>query len=82
MDFLLLPTDRARIVIEVDGKHHYADTSGRASPGRYAETVREDRAIRLDGYEVFRFGGAELEGPAGERLVDDFFDRLLARHSP
>ncbi|HEV7943824.1 MAG TPA: hypothetical protein VGP17_13630 [Solirubrobacteraceae bacterium] len=81
MDFLLLPTNRARIVIEVDGKQHYADESGRASPQRYAEMVREDRAIRLDGYEVYRFGGKELFGEAGEALVDAFFDRLLDRHT-
>jgi very-short-patch-repair endonuclease len=58
MDFLLLPSERTRIVIEVDGKQHYAETDGRASPHRYAEMVSEDRAIRLRGYEVFRFGGA------------------------
>jgi len=81
MDFLLLPTNRARIVIEVDGKQHYADESGKASTQRYAEMVREDRSIRLDGYEVYRFGGAELSGQAGETLVDAFFDRLLDRHS-
>lgn len=81
MDFLLLPTDRARIVVEVDGKHHYTDDRGIASPQRYAEMVREDRAIRLDGYEVFRFGAAELTGDVGERLVNDFFDRLAAVRS-
>lgn len=82
MDFLLLPTNRVRIVIEVDGRQHYADQSGRASPRRYAEMVREDRSIRLDGYEVYRFGGAELAGEAGKALAGEFFDRLLDRHSP
>ncbi|MGH2953005.1 MAG: hypothetical protein ACRDK9_03155 [Solirubrobacterales bacterium] len=80
MDFLLLPTDRARIVIEVDGKQHYSDETGAASPDRYAGLVREDRSIALDGYEVFRFGGAELQGSAGERLADEFFDRLIDRY--
>lgn len=80
MDFLLLPSDRARIVIEVDGKQHYSENSGAASPTRYADMVREDRAIRLDGYEVYRFGGAELRGRAGEQLSDKFFNRLLKRH--
>jgi hypothetical protein len=80
MDFLLLPGDRARIVIEVDGKQHYSDDRGAASPSRYAEMVREDRAIRLDGYEVYRFGGYELRGGAGEQLSDKFFNRLLERH--
>jgi very-short-patch-repair endonuclease len=79
MDFLLLPAERTRIVVEVDGKQHYATDDGAASPPRYADMVREDRRIRLNGYEVFRFGGAELQGAAGERLVREFFDKLIER---
>jgi hypothetical protein len=79
MDFLLLPTERTRVVIEVDGKQHYADDDGRASPPRYADMVWEDRRIRLAGYEVFRFGGSELQGADGEQRVREFFDDLLAR---
>lgn len=56
MDFLLLFPDRSRVVIEIDGRQHYA-AEERADPGRYAEMVREDRALRLRGYEVYRFGG-------------------------
>jgi hypothetical protein len=82
MDFLLLPTDRSRVVIEVDGRQHYSDDDGTASPQRYAAMVREDRAIRLDGYDVYRFGGAELGTAHGAALVDEFFDRLLDRHTP
>jgi very-short-patch-repair endonuclease len=82
MDFLLLPTDRSRLVVEVDGRQHYCDEAGAASPQRYAAMVREDRAIRLDGYEVYRFGGAELRAPQGGALADEFFDRLLDRHAP
>ena len=33
-----------------------ADDDGSASPDRYAEMVREDRTLRLTGYEVYRFG--------------------------
>jgi hypothetical protein len=81
MDFLLLLPDRKRIVIEVDGRQHYADDDGKASPGRYAEMVREDRALRLAGYEVYRFGVKELtDGRAGQDLVRQFFDSLLKRH--
>ncbi|HEY3944091.1 MAG TPA: hypothetical protein VGL78_02600 [Solirubrobacteraceae bacterium] len=79
MDFLLLPGERTRVVIEVDGKHHYATDDGSASAARYAEMVREDRRIRLNGYEVFRFGGVELQGAAGEQLVREFFDELIQR---
>jgi len=81
MDFLLLLPSRARIVIEVDGKHHYADNSGMASPAKYAEMVAEDRRIRLNGYEVYRFGGAELGAPGAKAAVSSFFDRLLAIHT-
>lgn len=79
MDFLLLPGERTRVVIEVDGKQHYATDDGRASPSRYAKMVREDRKISLAGYEVFRFGGGELQGAAGESLVREFFDQLIER---
>ena len=78
MDFLLLLEDRRRVVIEVDGKHHYAE-GDRASPRLYSEMVAEDRRVRLDGYEVFRFGGYELtQRPDAEELVTQFFDDLLA----
>jgi very-short-patch-repair endonuclease len=81
MDFLLLLDERTRVVIEVDGKHHYAD-DGAASPRRYADMVSEDRELRLTGYEVYRFGGAELrqEDPDAAVLLRAFFDRLLRRH--
>jgi very-short-patch-repair endonuclease len=82
MDFLLLLPHRIRIVIECDGRQHYADDSGRADTHRYAEMVAEDRDLRLRGYEVYRFGGAELtEGPATDRLLAAFFDRLAERYS-
>jgi very-short-patch-repair endonuclease len=81
MDFLMLFADRSRVVIEVDGKQHYADGE-LASTRRYAEMVSEDRRLRLTGYEVYRFGGAELSpnDPAAPQLVCRFFDRLISRH--
>jgi very-short-patch-repair endonuclease len=78
MDFLLLPNDRRRIVIEVDGQHHYADDTGRASPSRYAEMVAEERRLQMTGYGVFRFGAAELRDETSARAtVDTFIDQLL-----
>lgn len=79
MDFLLLMPGRRRVVLELDGRHHYADGTGRADPQRYATMVSEDRRLRLTGYEVFRFGGAEFthEDQAATTL-DTFFDELLA----
>ena len=82
MDFLLLFPRRERVVIEVDGRHHYADDDGRASPDRYAVMVKEDRALRLGGYEVYRFGGKELlRGETSRALVSDFFAALLEKHT-
>jgi hypothetical protein len=88
MDFLMLLPHRARVVIECDGVQHYADDQvlhnkrRHANPRRYADMVAEDRELRLAGYEVYRFGGAELiDGPATTRRLDAFFDRLAARHA-
>ena len=84
MDFLLLLPNRVRVVIECDGVQHYADGGGSADPRRYAEMVAEDRALRLRGYEVYRFGGYELQDPDGkgtvERRVSSFFDALAELH--
>jgi hypothetical protein len=42
----------------------------------------EDRDLRLKGYEVYRFGGAELTNtPATKQFLDTFFDRLAERYS-
>jgi hypothetical protein len=81
MDFLMLLRNAARIVIEVDGVQHYADEGGRAVPSRYAEMVAEDRRIKLLGYEVFRFGGAEfVDEQRARRMMAVFFARLFAKH--
>jgi hypothetical protein len=51
----------------------------------------EDRRLRLQGYEVYRFGAAEFAdvqrvddryvvGPDSRRLVVAFFEKLFARH--
>lgn len=79
MDFLLLLPNKARVVIEVDGKQHYA-IGDRAAPPLYAEMVREDRRLRLAGYEVYRFGAAELMADGGAIAADSFFTALLRRH--
>jgi very-short-patch-repair endonuclease len=79
MDFLVLLPGRRRVVLEVDGQQHYTTDDGRASPSRYATTVSEDRRLRLAGYEVYRFGGAELMNNEedGRALLEQFFTRLL-----
>lgn len=75
MDFLLLYSDRRRVVIEVDGQQHYAE-SGAASPRLYAQMAAEDRRLRLAGYEVYRFGGYELLSPGADQVVAAFFTDL------
>ncbi len=82
MDFLLLLPHNARVVIECDGQQHYADDDGKASPRRYAAMMAEDRDLRLKGYEVYRFGGAELpDTPAARQLLETFFNRLAERYA-
>jgi very-short-patch-repair endonuclease len=79
MDFLLLLARRRRVVIEVDGIQHYADSEGRASPVHYAEMVAADRELRLAGYEVYRFGGHEIaDRKKASSLLDKFFNDVLA----
>ncbi|MGP9728492.1 hypothetical protein ACT3UD_14500 [Glutamicibacter sp. 287] len=78
MDFLILFSDRHRVVIEVDGKQHYANGEI-ASPTLYSDMVAEDRRLKLTGYEVYRFGGAELMKPNAPQLLTEFFDQLSER---
>ena len=81
MDFLMLLPNEHRVVIELDGKQHYSTASGKASPKLYGEMMAEDRRIRLAGYEVYRFGGAEMEDTAAAGLMlRRFFFDLLAKH--
>ncbi|MFE9846641.1 hypothetical protein [Streptomyces goshikiensis] len=77
MDFLLLPPGGRRIVLEVDGIQHYSE-NGWAVTKKYAQMVKEDRRIRLQGYEVHRFGTYEFkaeEAPAA--MLADYFAELL-----
>lgn len=78
MDFLILFSSRHRVVLEVDGKQHYAN-GDTASPALYSEMVSEDRRLRLAGYEVYRFGGAELMRDGADKMVGEFFDQLAER---
>ena len=77
MDFLMLLPNSVRVVIEVDGKEHYANSQGQVDPGRYASMVSADRDLRLAGYDVYRFGATDLTEDEGFRRASDFFERLL-----
>jgi len=80
MDFLLLLPGGRRVVLEVDGKTHYAETSGKASPKKYAKMVSGDRDLRLAGYDVYHFGALELMDEAGAKRTEDFFRRLFRKY--
>jgi very-short-patch-repair endonuclease len=80
MDFLMLFSNHDRIVLEVDGQQHYSENNF-VKPNLYAEMVAEDRRLRLSGYEIYRFGGYELQGEQGRKVVMDFFNALFQHHS-
>ena len=76
MDFLMLMPNGQRVVLEVDGPHHYATHEA------YEKTVRGDRELKLRGYEVYRFSFTEF-GPQDhlEQVLKDFFFSLFERHN-
>lgn len=83
IDFLLIMPNLKRIIIEIDGKHHYANDDGRANVHKYAEMVKTDRALKLRGYDLYRFGGGEFYNSKGDaklnskKLVQEFFEMLF-----
>lgn len=90
MDMLLLIERNVRIVIEVDGKQHYAD-GDKASTAKYADMVAEDRRLRLAGYELYRFGATEFKdatlsdgkymiGSMAKQVAINFFQQLFEKH--
>lgn len=80
MDFLMLLPAGVRVVIEVDGKQHYS-SNGTADVAKYAALVAADRELKLVGYEVYRFGAAELQDPeASLAAVRVFFESLFKRY--
>jgi len=81
MDFLLLLPNGVRVVLEVDGKQHYANEEGRADPAKYGTLVAADRELQLAGYHVFRFGGHELRNkPSAQVVAKSFFEALFRAH--
>lgn len=94
MDFMMIIKPNQRVVIEIDGKQHYAEDeiapgTGHkhyASPKRYAEMMKAHRAMSLAGYDVYRFGGRELWVNAADseeaiiERIHDFFDSLFEKY--
>jgi hypothetical protein len=81
MDFLLLLPHGQRVVLKVDGSHHYSSSDGtRPAPARYTAMTPADRELKLSGYEVFRFGATELKEPGSAlTLLRAFFADLFRR---
>jgi very-short-patch-repair endonuclease len=79
MDFLMLLPNHQRVVIEVDGSHHFT-RDGKPSLLAYADMVSADRDLRLAGYEIYRFGANELVGDGAQDVIARFFERLLTLH--
>jgi very-short-patch-repair endonuclease len=79
MDFLLLLPHKARVVIEVDGQHHFSEDD-KPSLRTYAKMVKADRELRLQEYEIYRFGANELVGAGCENIVQAFFAELFNKH--
>lgn len=87
MDFLMIFSHKDRVVIEIDGKQHYAEGST-ASPKLYAEMVAAHREMSLYGYDVYRFGGYEFMGADSDDAIKDkvlgnlksFFTRLFYKY--
>jgi len=78
MDFLILFSNSKRIVIEIDGKQHYADDD-KASPKKYSEMMKLDRELRFLNYEVYRLGGYELTNDS-ETTTIEFINKLFEKH--
>lgn len=80
MGFLMLLPNGVRVVLEVDGKQHYAGADGKADPDKYAAMAAAYRDLRLLGYDVYRFGAKELLATTAPAMVGDFFERSFHGH--
>jgi len=87
MDYLMIFSHRDRVVIEIDGKQHYAD-GDRASPKLYSDMVKAHREMCLFGYDVYRFGGYEFQGAdesteVKQKMLEnlkEFFIKLFSKY--
>ena len=76
IDFLILFSDKDRVVIEIDGKQHYSEND-KSSPKKYSQMVKADRSLTLSGYKLFRFGGYEFKQNNINMVLKKFFDDLF-----
>ena len=77
---MLLPGG-IRIVIEIDGKQHYSKEE-KADPILYAAMVKDDRNLKLYGYDVYRFGGYEFVNRKDSVImIKSFIDALFSKYN-
>lgn len=81
MDFLLLFPGNVRVIVEIDGKQHYTGANDKSSPQKYAEMVKEDRKLKLYGYDIYRFGGAEFsDSKIAVETINQFIESLYQKY--
>ncbi|MCB9230024.1 MAG: hypothetical protein H6581_00025 [Bacteroidia bacterium] len=78
MDFLMIFSHKQRVVIEIDGKQHYA-VNEIASPEKYSEMIRLDRELKFLNYDVYRLGGFELTYNTDE-TIETFFNSIFEKY--
>lgn len=70
------------VIVEIDGASHYADYNENGNyysyyEGKYVESLRKDRWLRKQGFQVLRIGNSEikeiLELPKEKRLKKFYF---------
>jgi very-short-patch-repair endonuclease len=79
VDFLLILPNQNIIVIEIDGDSHFTVENNPQIPSlnTYEKHLKKDRHLRLQGYEVYRFGNNETNNP---NLLNEFFNRLFSKY--
>lgn len=81
MDFLMLLPGGIRIVIEIDGKQHYSKEE-KAEPMLYATMVKDDRNLKLYGYDVYRFGRYEfVNRNDAVNMIKSFVEALFSKYN-
>jgi hypothetical protein len=67
----------ARQRLDIDGPQHIQPDGGKSAFQVYQEQLEADRALVLDGYEVYRFGADEVARTSAAKMLDDFFKHVL-----
>ena len=77
-DFYMKMAEK-EIIFEIDGIQHYANRDNTVNRSGYGKQCAWDRERLLRGYEIYRFGTAEFDGPDSEKMIEQFFRQLFAK---